>query len=106
MENEPFLYGCYSTLLEYGRSFGGSGMLGEDLSADAPGRLVTTDLGALANGLDPMTVTLPVDTDLVVRLAEASAAAGALAGVTRAGSAESIRAHPAVPTGLFGPCSW
>lgn len=59
-------------------------MRAEDFSVDAPGRLVTTDRGALAYVPSPLPNSMPLTADLVARLAEASAAAGALAGLTRA----------------------
>lgn len=58
-------------------------MRAEDFTIDSPGRLVTTDHGALAFVPGPMPVTMPLTADLVKRLAEGSAAAGALAGMTR-----------------------
>lgn len=59
-------------------------MRAEDISVNAPGRLVTTDHGALAHVPGPLPAAMPLTADLVALLAEASAAAVALAGLTRA----------------------
>lgn len=58
-------------------------MRAEDFADSSPGHLVTTDGGALAFVPNPTPTTMPVTADLVMRLSEASAAAGALAGMTR-----------------------